>query len=374
MNRIVGILSILIAVILALPNFCFSDGKFYYQEEIPVDIPYQRAVLGFDGQQEVLVLQSKYDLKDAKVMTDFGWVVPIPAIPQLAGMNSVCWEVNFPLLNSITRPKVIPISKYFDYAFCIGVSMILGYVLVVILSIPFVLFGGKRFGRKKHPKIWTAVWLLISIGIACLAIPNLISMGDRGSEDVDIIHEEQIGIYDIQVITAGQGSNLYLWLNDNGFHFSQADTIVFNDYLDRKWCFAVAKITPTAIQKKQQFYSRGLTDPLILKFKTDRAVYPLALTATTGQPTEVVLYTFSAHKMECENRLQLQYASTAERGSRSWQLLDDCIIPMDFADDFTFDQIYLSRFRGRLTSEEMRNDLYLSYAKNDKPYRKRIYR
>ena len=43
-----------------------ADGKFYVREEVPPGVPYQRAIIAFDGEKELLVLQSKYEVNFAK--------------------------------------------------------------------------------------------------------------------------------------------------------------------------------------------------------------------------------------------------------------------------------------------------------------------
>ena len=49
-----------VLVLMVTSGVAYGDGKFYYVEKIPVDVPYQRALLIFEDGKETLILQSKY--------------------------------------------------------------------------------------------------------------------------------------------------------------------------------------------------------------------------------------------------------------------------------------------------------------------------
>ena len=67
-------------VTVCLAEIALADGKFYtVPERVAPDLPYQRALIAHDGNRELLILQSKFE-GEAK---DFGWVVPLPAVPEL---------------------------------------------------------------------------------------------------------------------------------------------------------------------------------------------------------------------------------------------------------------------------------------------------
>ena len=79
-NKQLFILFSLVFILIAAPISSIADGKFYYREKIPSDIPFQRAILLFDGEIETLIVQSKYQSS----LDEFGWVIPTPSFPEVS--------------------------------------------------------------------------------------------------------------------------------------------------------------------------------------------------------------------------------------------------------------------------------------------------
>lgn len=131
---------------------------------------------------------------------------------------------------------------------------------------------------------------------------------ERSIGGVDIIKAEKAGIYDVKVITSETAESIIDWLKDNSFNFDDNDTEVFQDYIDRNWCFVVAKVGSDKKVETGKIVAKGMVAPLILKFKTEKAIYPLALTSTIGTDTEVLLYTLSKDKLTCNEQLTLKHA------------------------------------------------------------------
>jgi hypothetical protein len=187
---------------------------------------------------------------------------------------------------------------------------------------------------------------------------------------VEVVKAEQVGIYDVKVIRAENSNALTEWLKDSGFSFGQEDGQAFQGYVDRGWCFVTAKVRPDPATNKQQIVAEGLAAPLILIFKSDKPVYPLALTATGGKETEILIYTFSDAKLTCGGRLKLRDArqcsplevlGSVQTEAMGWSLSGDVAKspPM------------LCKFKSRLTPEQMKQDLIFDFASDNKPYRER---
>jgi hypothetical protein len=123
------------------------------------------------------------------------------------------------------------------------------------------------------------------------------------------------------------------------------------------------------IRTREQALSKELAAPLVLRFPAEFPVYPLMLTSTSGQETEVLLYILSHHKWQNEGRLDLIFAGRTRlpRG-------DEWIASFEPEGFFARKDLalpYLCKFRGRLAPEQMQEDLLFKLAENDEPYPKR---
>lgn len=135
----------------------------------------------------------------------------------------------------------------------------------------------------------------------------------------------------------------------------------------------MAKIDPTRATDERVVASEGLVAPLILRFPAEAPVYPLALTSTAGQETQILLYLLSDHKWQSDGRLDLQYAAPTGKGvvndlqtrlERSGTLLE----PQEFFSHQEHTLSYLCKFKGTLTPGQMQEDLVLAPAKDDRSY------
>lgn len=76
----------LLIFVMLLAQGVLADGKMYMEKVLP-DIPYQRAIIMFDGGEQTMVLQSKYS-EPTSTASDMGWVIPLPSVPELASCES----------------------------------------------------------------------------------------------------------------------------------------------------------------------------------------------------------------------------------------------------------------------------------------------
>jgi len=347
-----------------------ADGAFYWTESIPPEIPYQRALLLFNGSQETLVVQSKYRLSSSAT-DDFGWVVPMPSVPEVASIGPDVAEELFFWLSQTSAPAVTRFSDclYPIVSLWLMIAPIAGILLLLLLLASFVIrpLQPVRSGWKKVAGTSIILLFTSAVGLFLLALSG---GAMAGVDSVDVIWEEQVGIYNVQVVRAGEAGDLIQWLNENRFQFDEEDTQVFDEYVRRSWCFVVARVDPVR-SAHDKIITEGLVAPLILRFETDAPVYPLALTGTAGHNTQVVLYVLGKHKWQTDGRLALKYAGKAhideiERMCREAvpdlpeACLDDAVLP------------YLSKFKGTLTPAQMEEDLVLEPAEDNEAYREQI--
>jgi hypothetical protein len=362
-------LPLVLAILLLGSVPALADGKFYWPETVPPEVPYQRALLLVDGEQETLVLQSKYRVAGSAAADFFGWVVPLPSVPELASMDADAAERLFWYLARLSDPKVTRVSDIL----VLGIMIVPALYSILALLICFLSFfvPRMRFVRRHRRRLVISALVALAPS-ACVYLRTFYlgeTAGPRGI-GVQVIKAEQVGIYDVQVVKADEATELIQWLNQNQFQFDDTDTQVFDEYLRRGWCFVVARIDPSSAADDQIVASEGLVAPLIMRFQTEAPVYPLALTATSGHNTQVLLYVLSEKKWQSGGRLVLEYAGGDVHLYH--ELLERGVEPEGFFSSAEIALSYLCKFEDSLTPEQMREDLVLAPAKDKEPYRKHI--
>ena len=348
----------LVLALIVTGSVVHGDGKFFYLEKVPVGMPYQRALLMFEDGKETLVLQSKYKTVGAEDVNSIAWVVPVPAVPELASMDAKDARIIFLMLGMRSRPNVIPIVRI---AITVIIVVLTGLLIAKVLNWIFA----KVIKGEAKPVSGFRISIGLIVGIILLAailMPGLSRVGE-----VDILKAETVGIYDVKVIRGDDAGAVTQWLKGNGFGFEEKDSKVFDQYVKKGWCFVTAKVHKKVNSTTEGTISEGLAAPLILRFDSKEAIYPIALTGTTGDSTEVLLYIFSDHKMECGDRLKLEFSG--EKRNPFWQGTSLIVEPNDFFHDVKTELRQMCKFKGTLTPDQMKEDIVFRQAKDDKPYR-----
>ncbi len=360
---------LLLTAVELLGETAWGDGKFFVRETVPADVPYQRAILLFHEGSETLVLQSKYDLKDPAEIASLGWVVPVPAVPEVASADPGLATHCFWLAARKTQPKVLRISSLFAV---LPLGMLLG-------GFAFMLFCVVQYPSVRNVPAAEAAWgrrskmgALVTIAGLLSTVTMLPSLGmARGiAGGVDVLKAEQAGIYDVKVIRGDGAEAIAGWLKDNGFAFGDSDTQVFQGYADRGWCFVTAQVDPNRATDTARVAREGLVAPLILQFASERPIYPSALTATVGTETEILIYTLSDNKLTCGDRLTLRHATQ----SKAQEILKLFSMTAAMEEWPVFQNVpetsmMLCKFKGRLTADQMKEDLVFERTVDNEPFR-----
>lgn len=346
----------------------FADGKMFLSENVPPQIPYQRALILFDQGKETLILQSKYAISVQDGKPTLGWVVPVPAAPEVAGMSAYASRRLFMHLSMVSQPDYTRIrSLVLPVMVFVVMALSLLTLLVCLLScvIPFP----HRFKKNRERLVRYAMrglfWGFLGGVLLVVLIPNYGYFG--AGTDVDVISKHQVGIYDVRVVRSNDPESLMDWLNEHDFAFGERDIATFESYISKGWCFVVALVNPGAREDDHFYFSEGLADPLILRFPHPTPIYPLALTGTGGFETEILLYLAAPTKMTCNGRLALRFAG--QINGNSLEVLSANVEPEGFFDPEAMDQFFLSKFKGSLTPEQMSEDLFFQEAEDAEPYR-----
>ncbi len=340
----------------------FADGKFYVREEVAADVPYQRAVLFFDGEREALVLQSKYEIREGDPPpAEIQWVVPVPSLPEVGAFEEGEEDQFFWIFDRLSAPRAFRISAI--------LTTVAGLLSIALF------FGLAVRVHRRRPKegmllLILAILWMVTCGLLAVSPVHL----GQGGGGVEVIAETQTGVYDVRVVRAEDGAGLAAWLTAEGFGVAAADREVLGAYARRGFCFVTARVRPAAREEaEERIREEGLAPALVLAFDTPQAFYPLALTAAGGGETEVVLWVVAPHRMDPRSRLRTLFAG--EREGESWGafMAGSKRVPEVLRQE-RWPQHWLTKLKGRLTAEEMREDLILQPAETDEPRRETVFR
>ena len=338
---------ILIGASLAFISAASADGKFYGPTGVKLTLPYQRAAIAFNGKEQLIVLESSLEGAGARPV---GWIVPVPAMPEVGALDSGVLGTLFLGLDRMSRPV--------DYRGEIGVAMLLLGLLVVMNALHWLI-------TRKPMHLTTQLMIAAIVGIlALVAIPSY--------QGIEVRHLGRAGDYDARVVRATDAGELVGWLNTSGFAHGEADRSAFDNYIRRGWMFVVA--TVAAVRDDPAGAGTRATRPLVLQFPVGQPVYPLGLTALSGNAVQFQLYVFAAGRMEGDDRFEVKFARRLE--GRDRVDLGSLIGKAAFAGSASarkFAETFVTRLDANLTPEQMREDLTLRRAAADSEYRRRVF-
>lgn len=362
-------------VLLTLFSSAAADGKFYIglseSEAVPPDLPYQRTVIAHDGQRELLILQSKFE-GNAK---DFGWIVPVPSLPKMASIDRDSCNMMFYWLGDTSKPNISSIKKLLIYVMFMACA---GFVVFLIAG------TANRKARGKGPTKFffmdkAAVILFLMFLIPVIAYFTTGPMFEfllgsfSAGDGVTVYDSRKIGIYDVTVLKSGNSKDLTEWLDMHNYRYDDSDIEAFDSYIRQSMYFVAARVDPSEIgaDGKTFYFGRGLIDPLVLLFESDRIFYPLALTGTMEKDTVVLLYVFHKNKViDPSGRMRMRYFG---KHDVSLFFRDIEFVPDITAGSFNMSQNGLTKFKASLSSDRMKEDLVLAEAADNEPYRENIY-
>jgi HEAT repeat protein len=216
---------------------------FRWNKQKDINEPTQKAIIVHDQGREDLVLQVKYE----GPAEDFGWLIPVPGLPEVRKGSMGC----FYELSKLTQ---------------------------------------QHFGENR----------VMTAGI---------SHGMSAEGAVKVIEIKTVGAYEVAVISARNAASLGEWLDAHHFIFPKENQDVLDSYVKKQWYFVAARIdpnqsgftlvsgapkkTPIPTSTRKQLAS-GELHPLVISFPSDKCVFPLAISAVNGKPSEVSLYVLSA--------------------------------------------------------------------------------
>jgi hypothetical protein len=231
-----------------------ADGCFVFHWDKRKDInePTQKAIILHDKGREDMILQVKYE----GPAEEFGWLIPVPGLPEVKKGSMDC----FYELSRLTQRRL-----------------------------------------ETGP-------MMMSAGLS--------RNGVSEDEDVHVIKIKTVGAYEVAVLSAAKGASLAAWLEAHQFNFPKEKQEVLDDYARKQWYFIAAKIDPNqngfTLQRglpkmgsdrtgiaasTRKKLANGELHPLVIRFPSEKCVFPLAISAVNGKSSEVSLYVLSAEPL-----------------------------------------------------------------------------
>lgn len=283
--RTVYVLLLLLASTLAaFADGCYIPHKTYLQTPT---IPAQTAIISFRDGQETLVVQSLLQAEGQ----EFGWIIPVPAPPteMRVGTPGMIKTLQVQL-----QPRIISDPWFSGLGF-------------LIMLCAWITFWGLRTIYDPQGKIVSFTDLILSIFIiVILAGFSLPALGTAGSSVVTIrgitlSNSQTIGHYDVATLKADSAQALNNWLQANQLRtLDAAAQRIVNSYIREGWCFVTARLHRDGNQL-------AAPHPLVLTFPTKEPIYPMRLTALTGQPVHVELFLIGDRQWQSRD-LTMQYS------------------------------------------------------------------
>jgi hypothetical protein len=111
---------------------------------------------------------------------------------------------------------------------------------------------------------------------------------------VDLISRQQVGIYDVSILTARKAQTMIDWFNSRGYSLKQQALPMVENYLESDWYFVAIRVNVT----KYSAGHYGELPPLQFKFNSSNIVYPMKISSLNPGDTEVLAYVLADRKVK----------------------------------------------------------------------------
>lgn len=157
-------------------------------------------------------------------------------------------------------------------------------------------------------------------------------------EEVRVIRQEAVGMYEVAVLEAGSAGALKKWMDKNGYRFPDGMDNVCNDYVDERWCFVAIKtkvsgkeaVDPQPGQRavKPGLPAGGSFDGFVqamgFRFKTDELVVPMRLSAFNEGDLKNIVYLLT----DGPRRIRSVPEEFVQRQIKGQELVDNLVKPL----------------------------------------------
>jgi hypothetical protein len=240
--------SLLVAVfcinLLTCLGAAFGDGGVFIRRKsyTNADVlqPTQKVYIRWDGSQEKLLIQTKYEGPAEEMV----WIVPVPSQPTVEKADGSIFQD----LSKETADLAIDYTDFVD----LNIS---------------------TFGTTMS--------------------------GPSNSGTTAFEWYERIGDYEVALLRPVGSEDVIQWLNTNGFATPEVIQPILEDYIREGWWMVAAKIAPEALTPiTRDKLAQGTLHPLAMTFQSSVCAYPMRLTRMAAGPVEELIYIEGPHHCE----------------------------------------------------------------------------
>jgi hypothetical protein len=191
-----------------------------------------------------------------------------------------------------------------------------------------------------------------------------IIVGEEVEVEVEVISREEVGVYDVSILSADEPGALVDWLNENGYAYPEEGEPLLDTYMEEGgWYFVAARVLPGKSDRLD-----GDVHPLWFSFNTARPIYPMRLTSLMRGHIHVLIYVLADHRMGIP-RLPFETEFAGELALKPVDAENDQAVEL-----LTQGPYYVTKLRDeRLFPSYLTEDIYFEQSASDEPYRKVVY-
>lgn len=119
------------------------------------------------------------------------------------------------------------------------------------------------------------------------------------SPSVAVLERQTLGPFDVSTLEASNPRALADWLDRNGYELPTGMSESLESYVEDGWQYVAVRLRPGSGEGLE-----GDLDPLSIKFRSDRVVYPMRASSTAEGPLGVLIYVLAPHRVEPPGNLQ----------------------------------------------------------------------
>ena len=303
MNRKKRFVHLLLGAIVVLlvafaPRAARADGGvFLYGRDADVSMPDQKAIIVYDEETGREDLILSVGLMGES--PEVAWVVPVPSLPEV----NTASEEWFEQLSDLTQPEI-----------------------------------------RTHR----------------IVVSEPVPPTEEPAGGVTLHSREQVGVYDVSILSSDQPGELFEWLNENGYAFPEEGRPLLDTYeTEGGWYFVAVRVL-----SGESAFVEGDVQPLWLSFDVDQPIYPMRLTTLVADYwMEILIYVLGDHRMQLD-----EYGFETEFAG-ALMLRPEASEEDELNDLLTRRPYYVTKLRWWGYPASMTDDLDLRRASTDDPYR-----